>query len=194
MTRKSRASLGLPPLIAAALALAAPAAAHPGDWNLDVIITASLAREEPTAAPSLTIDIENRAPGALTLNGAAAPFGRKLSLERRRSFFGFETWQPVRHLLVTPGGAAHLGPPEYRWRADAAAMADLAKPGAALTAFFSPIGRVVVRLGPAGQASLAPPPPGQAPSTQTAPQTAPRAAPPLARPCPPGLEGLDGGC
>lgn len=160
------------------LAAAAPARAHPGDWALDVFIRAFLSPKE-AGERHLTVTIENKAPGALTLNGAVAPFGTKLTLERRRSLFGFETWQPVSHLRVDTGGSARLGPPEYRWRGEEKAMEDLVKSGAAITAFFSPLGRVVVRLDPSEDAGAAP---------------TPAPAAPVGRPCPPGLEGIDGGC
>ncbi len=132
-------------LVALAVLLPDAGRAHSGHGGIAVLVHSVAA--DPNAEGErmlLGLDILNGTPIAITLRGLSLEGGGPVAIERRRSFLGFSSWQPVRFIRVDTGDWTRLSPPQYRISVPSNAW----QPGSeALTADFGPLGPVTVQEG-----------------------------------------------
>ncbi len=94
--------------------IAPRAGAHDGHLEGSLMFVFATRRSADGRAISIDLELFNGFGVAAILRGLTATVGERVSIERRRAFFGRDFWQPVSLIRLEPEEAVMLAPPDYR--------------------------------------------------------------------------------
>lgn len=131
----------------AGLALVGPAAdAHIGPGGVALTVLMARPLEEAPDRVELDLLVENYSTEPVDLRGLSSNKSRRIVIERRRTFLGFEFWRVVGSLRLQPGERVFLAPPDYRVIAETDAPETMATPELVLEGDFGPLGAIEAHL------------------------------------------------